>query len=276
MFILAVDDEPNMLDALVAELMEVFPKADIHGETEALAAAEWAACLKEENNTLEYAFLDIHMRGMDGLELARRIKTIHPDIKLIFCTAYTEHAFDAFEMFAKGYLQKPIGAADIIKTLDEMVHNWRTPKRELPRDIRVQTFGHFEIFVNGKQLLFEREKSKELLAYLVDRHGATVTTKQVASVLWENRPYDRTLKNYVSTVVRTLKKALIAAGAEDILMKTHNHLAVDVTKFQCDAYDYEKGDAAAMDSFRGEYMANYSWAEYTTGRYVFMEQNRVK
>ena len=276
MFILAVDDEQNMLDELVTELTKVFPQADIHGETEALAASEWVKCLKEENNTLEYAFLDIHMRGMNGLELARGIKAISPDTNLIFCTAYAEHAFDAFEMFAKGYLLKPVSAADIVRTLDEMVHDWRKAESKQTHDIRVQTFGHFEIFVDGHPLLFEREKSKELLAYLVDRHGAAVTTKQIAVILWEDRPYDRTLKNYVATVVKSLKKALVAAGAEDILIKTHNHLSVDVSKFQCDAYNYEKGDIAAIDSFHGEYMVNYSWAEFTTGRYVFMKPNPMK
>ena len=276
MFILAVDDEQNMLEELAAELTKVFPQANIHVETEALAAEEWVKCLKEEGNTLEYAFLDIHMRGMNGLELAGKIKTIYPETNLIFCTAYTEHAFDAFRMFAKGYLLKPISAADIVRTLDEMVQDWRKSNSELPRDIRVQTFGHFEIFVDGHPLLFEREKSKELLAYLVDRHGAAVTTKQIAVILWEDRPYDRTLKNYVATVVKSLKKALVAAGAEDILIKTHNHLSVDVSKFQCDAYNYEKGDIDAIDSFHGEYMVNYSWAEFTTGRYVFMEPNPMK
>ena len=48
MFILAVDDEQNMLEELAAELTKVFPQANIHVETEASAAAEWVKCLKEE------------------------------------------------------------------------------------------------------------------------------------------------------------------------------------------------------------------------------------
>lgn len=208
---------------------------------------------------------------MSGLDFAKEIKTIHPDAKLIFCTAYTEYAFNAISMFAKGYLIKPVSAEDIIRTLDEMVYDWRQEKKQLPRDIRMHTFGHFDIFVDDHPIFFEREKSKELLAYLVDRHGVTVTTEQVAMILWDNRPYDKTLKNYVATVVRSLKKALSTAGVEDILIKTHNHLSVDITKFKCDAYDYEKGDVVAINSFRGEYMINYSWAEFTVGRYAHME-----
>lgn len=274
MYILAVDDEQNMLDELVTELRKVFPEAQIHGELEALAAVEWVRTLTEEERTLEYAFLDIRMGGMSGLALAKQIKTLHPGVKLIFCTAYTEYAFDAVGMFAKGYLLKPVSAEDIVRTLDEMVHDWRKGKNERPREIRVQTFGHFAVFVDDHPLSFEREKAKELLAYLVDRHGAAVTTEQIAVVLWSNRPYDRILKNYVATVVKALRKALSAAGVEDILIKTHNHLSVDVTKFKCDAYDYERQDALAVNAFRGEYMTNYSWAEFTTGRYTRMEQER--
>ena len=53
-------------------------------------------------------------------------------------------------------------------------------------------------------------------------------------------------------------------------------LSVDITKFKCDAYDYEKWDAVAVNSFHGEYMVNYSWAEFTTGRYIHMEMEHRK
>lgn len=271
MYILVVDNERNMLDELLTELQNVFPKAQIHGETKALAAVEWVRTLAEENRTLAYAFLDIHMGEMNGLELAKQVKTLHPGVKLIFCSTDTAYAFEAMSMFAKGYLLKPVSAEDIVRTLDEMVHDWRKEANECPRNIRMHTFGHFAVFVDDHPLSFEREKAKELLAYLVDRHGAAVTTEQVAVVLWSDRMYDRTLKNYVATVVKSLRKALSAAGAEDILIKTHNQLSVDITKFKCDAYDYERGEAVAVNSFRGEYMANYSWAEFTVGRYTFME-----
>lgn len=276
MNVLAVDDEQIMLEELVTELTKVFPNASIHGEISSIAAANWVKELTDEKHTLEYAFLDISMRGMNGLELAKQIKTAHPQAVLIFCTAYTEYAFDAVGLFAKGYLLKPISANDIIRTLDEMVYDWRKSAATSSSDIRVQTFGHFEVFVNDQQLLFEREKAKELLAYLVDRHGASVTTEQIATVLWEDRPYDRTMKNYVSTIVTSLRNTLRAAGANDILVKSRNHLAIDTSKIKCDAYDFEKCDAIAVNSFKGEYMVNYSWAELTTGSYVSLERERKK
>ena len=274
MYVLAVDDERIMLKELTIELGQVFPNADIQGFQDPMEAEQWASDLAQEGKSLDYAFLDIRMRGMSGIELARRLKKLHPGTVLIFCTAYTEYAFDAVGMYAKGYLMKPISAENIVRTLDEMVYDWRKSLDVQNQSFWIKTFGNFEVFVDGKPLVFEREKAKEMLAFLVDRAGATVTTEQLAAVLWEDRPYDKTLKNYVSTVLGSLRRTLHKVGKEDILIKTRNHLSLNPEKIKCDAYDYEKGVMSAVNSFRGEYMVNYSWADFKTGTYVTMEHNR--
>ena len=275
MYVLAVDDERFMLQELTTELRQVFPNAEVHGFQDPFEAERWAQELARHDQKLSYAFLDIRMRGINGLELARRLKLVHPGLILIFCTGYTEYAFDAIGMYAKGYLMKPISAENIVRTLDEMVYDWRKSLEVPEQSFWIKTFGNFEVFVDGQPLLFEREKAKEMLAYLVDRAGASVTTEQLAVVLWEDRAYDRTLKNYVSTVLGSLRKTLRKVGKDDILVKTRNHLSVNPEKIKCDAYDYEKGVVSAVNSFRGEYMVNYSWAEFKTGTYVAMDYERL-
>lgn len=94
MHILAVDDEQIMLKELTTELVQVFPDAQIQGFQEPQDAEHWASELAREGKTLAYAFMDIRMRGMSGIELAKRLKLLHPGTVLIFCTAYTEYAFD--------------------------------------------------------------------------------------------------------------------------------------------------------------------------------------
>ena len=268
MYILAVDDERAALESLENELKSVFPEEEIHGERKPSEAIIWAEELLKSGIALDYAFLDIQLGKANGLELARQLKEFFPNVRLIFCTAYSEYAFDAFGLYAKGYLLKPIIASDIVKMLNEMVYDWKSNPSSMARDIRICTFGYFEVFLDGEILTFEREKAKELLAFLVDRRGASVTTKEIACVLWEDMPYDSSTKNMVTTIVASLKKTLKEAGIEDIIIKTWNHLAIDTTKIKCDAYDYEKLDAAAINSFRGEYMAQFSWAEFTNGKYT--------
>lgn len=271
MNILAVDDERLALDGLIYELEKVFPNAKIHGERMASLVMPWVEKLQEQNESLSYAFLDIEMGSSSGVELARQIKEVYPQVNLIFCTAYSEYAIDAYGLCAKGYLLKPIQAKDIEHVLDEMVINWREEILPPNRDIRVQTFGHFEVFVDGSPLVFERSKAKELLAYLVDRHGASLTTEQIAMILWEDAVYDRKLKNMTTTIISSLRNALNSAGIGDIIIKSWNQLALDVSKIKCDAYDYEKFGANEGNSYTGEYMANYSWAEFKNGKYAMME-----
>ena len=169
MVILAVDDERIMLKELTTELRQVFPDSEIQGFQDSLEAAQWAMELAQNGRKIDYAFLDIQMREQNGLELAKRLKLLNPGTNLIFCTAYTEYAFEAVGMYAKGYLMKPISAEDIVRTLDEMVYDWRKSAFSDKQNFYVKTFGHFEVFVNGQPLVFEREKAKEMLAYLLNK-----------------------------------------------------------------------------------------------------------
>ncbi|MGN1416952.1 MAG: response regulator [Oscillospiraceae bacterium] len=270
MYVLAVDDERLVFETLKDELMTVFPGCRLRCERNPHTAIDWARAIAEDGDEVKYAFLDIQMNKMNGLELARQLKTLFPRISVIFCTAYSEYAIDAFGLYAKGYLMKPVHAEDIIRVLDEMVTDWRLDPSFLPRDLRVQTFGNFEVFLDGEILCFEREKAKELFAFLVDRHGTSVTTKEIAATLWEDAPYDKGLKNKTTSIVASMKNTLKEAGIEDVLIKSWNHLAIDTEKIKCDAYDFENMNMAAINSFKGEYMTNYSWAEFTAGKYMQM------
>lgn len=77
---------------------------DIIGEADNATAA--ISLITREKPTL--IFLDIHMRGLSGLELAQVIHDISPDSKIIFATAYDEYALKAFELQALDYVVKPI------------------------------------------------------------------------------------------------------------------------------------------------------------------------
>lgn len=267
MNILALDDENLALAGLIREIGTLFPDAHTVGCQNAEEAMRYAKQLTEAGETLDYAFCDIELPGISGLEVAKMLKTYFPKLKLFFCTAYSQFAINAFGMKAKGYLLKPIRAKDIAEVLDEMVSDWKSEPSTLKKDIRVQTFGDFEVFLNGKPLHFERAKAKELLAYLVDRKGAGVTTERIAAVLFSDENYGKKLKNTVTRTVSFLKADLTAAGIGDILVKSWNQLAIDTSKIKCDAYDYERGDVAAVNAYRGEYMFGYEWAEFSVGRF---------
>ena len=119
MLILAVDDETLMLNLLVETLKNVFSdeRYVVMGFDDGKQALEYVSSSEE---SLPYAFLDIRLRGMLGIELAKEIKEIRSETRIIFCSAYTEYALDAFSVHAVGYLLKPITTAKIQETLDQI------------------------------------------------------------------------------------------------------------------------------------------------------------
>lgn len=142
------------------------------------------------------------------------------------------------------------------------------------KKVVVQTFGKFQVFVDDVPVKFSRKKSEELLAFLIDRRGAGVTNAEIASILFEDKEYNRSVKNQVQTIISQLVKTLREYGVEDILVRQWNSLAVSPKKVKCDYFDFLNGKENDMMRFSGEYMSNYSWAEYTNG-YLLQQKNKI-
>ena len=104
-----------------------------------------------------------------------------------------------------------------------------------------------------------------MLAYLVDRRGASCTLAEIGAILWEDSIYDRSRQKQLSVIRLDLLKSLQRAGIEEILVKARNALSVDPDAFDCDYYMALEGDSVAVNSFIGEYMMPYTWAEFTNG-----------
>ena len=249
MIAIAVDDERPMLEQL-SQAVKVSPDvSSVFEFTTCTDALEWT-----EKNHADIAFLDISMRGMGGMVLAEKLLKLRPRCKIIFCTGYSEYAVDAFQMHVSGYLMKPITAEAVQREIDHVKGEKNKEKK-----LVIQCFGNFEVFADGEPLVFRRSKARELLAFLVDRRGSGVTSRQVCTRLWEEGDDARKM-NYFYQLVDDLRHSLRDAGAESFLFKNGNSYAVDVRQLDCDYLKYLR---TGRPEFRGEYMSQYSWAEET-------------
>ena len=114
--ILLVDDETLARDRL-RRLLEDRPEHEVVGE-----AANGIEAVAIANETKpELVLLDIRMPGMDGLETARHFLELEEPPAVIFCTAYEEHAIQAFDLEAVGYLLKPVRRDNLFAALDKSV-----------------------------------------------------------------------------------------------------------------------------------------------------------
>lgn len=177
MLIYIADDEPMLLGDLRDAVSAAAPTAQIK-------EFEWAQPLLGEINTQkdspDVAFLDIEMPEMSGLELARELKRTSPLTKLVFVTGFTQYAVEAFSLHADGYVMKPVS---VEKNRAELDNLFRASPAETLKRLRVQCFGNFEVFLDGEPMRFQYRKTKELLAYLVNRRGAMCSNGEIMAAL---------------------------------------------------------------------------------------------
>ena len=263
MLIFAIDDEPKMLRALHEAIAGAEPSAEIRDFSK---ASEVLHAIREEGARPAVVFSDIEMPGMNGLELAVRIKDASPESRIVFVTGYPKYASEAYRLHVSGYIVKPVYADRVREELD----NLRLPHAEPRHDkLQVRCFGPFEVFWHGKPVIFRRRQSKELLAFLVDQEGRACTAEEIAAALWEDDCDIKTAKSRIRLILHDLREILREIGMEEVLIRDRRQLAVRRDMVDCDYYRMLEGDMEAVNAFDGTYMPEYSWAELTAGRLCF-------
>ncbi len=255
-----VDDEIRILRHTESIIRDVFPGHRIRCFDNPDDALIYAA-----ENRIDIAFLDIEMGGMNGLELAKRLKDIHAKTNIIFATVHSEYALNAYDLQASDYLLKPVNKDMILKAIDTLRFPPKPAVQEEPAAnvLTVQCFGNFDVFNGGRPLHFPRSKSKELLAYLIHKRGTSCTIKEIAAILFEIKEDSTALQKQIQVIITDMMKVLKKEGAEELIVKSYNNIAVNPIKVNCDYYRFLQGETKAVNTYMGEYMANYSWAEFT-------------
>ncbi len=110
---LIADDEPLLREILEARLAAAWP--ELHIVAQARNGRQAIELFDEHLPTI--CFLDMHMPGLNGIEVARHIgKRSH----LVFVTAFDQYALDAFEHGVLDYLVKPVTAARLAETVERL------------------------------------------------------------------------------------------------------------------------------------------------------------
>ena len=259
MKVLALDDERPALCRLTAALAQVLPEA----ETRDFLRAREALASVQNGFTPDVAFLDIETPGMSGMELARAVKSLAPCAKIVFITGYDQYALEAYSIHADGYLMKPVTAEKLSEQMEYLKS--RTPVEASRKRVRVKCLGNFEAYLDDEPMKFAYSKTKELLAYLIDRNGALCPVDELVTILWEDASGGE--KNaYFKRVRADLLSAFAETGCENHIVRRRGLLGVSVGEFEWDYYDWLAKKPDGDKGFLGEYMTQYSWGERTLGR----------
>lgn len=247
MKVIYIDDELMQIKnfCLTTEKMKQIDSLEVFEKGQ--EALEWV-----KEHAIDVAFLDIEMPVMNGIELAKKLREINNNIRIIFVTAYAQYALDAFGVDAIGYLLKPYTSEDIEKQLKKAFYVRNIPKT----DIQIKTMPNLQILVNGNQLVLGQTKQVELLAYFVHRGEEGVTKLDAMETLWMGYSTESV---YWTTMSR-LKVLLDEAGISNLIISKGQAKCINMSIVDCDLYRMLSGDNAAICNYSGQYLEEYVWA----------------
>ena len=256
MKVICLDDEKIILQGMMLNCSKVEEITDVVGFSDFESLKEYL-----KNNTADVIFSDINMPDVNGIDIAKYLRENHPEINVVFTTGYTEYTNQAIRANAKGYLLKPISKEMIEEQIKYFLED-----NELNKRVVIQTFGNFDIKVDGKPLALSA-KAKEAVAYLVDRNGSAINRKELAAIIFEDDSYSRTIQSYITKIFAEIKKVLEEHKLEDLLLVDQNSYAINTKLVICDSYEYLKGNKDYKNAYHGEYMIQYPWADMELYRF---------
>jgi two-component system LytT family response regulator len=216
MKVMLVDDESAALQVL-SSMLSIYEDIEILGSyTNPLDALEASRKAKPD-----VVFLDIEMGTVNGLETAELFSG-QGEPEIVFITAYSQYAVEAFEVNAMDYLLKPIQERRLHRTVqrlraknkskmlleEEYSHAQDPPANGLI----ISSLGNFEVSSRkGEKVYWRTQKGKELFIYLWI-HNSTFINK---SVIMEVVFPDKNLTSATAllhTTIYQIRKALESLG----------------------------------------------------------------
>ena len=246
--VLCVSKQDKILTKMESVVKEILPSSDVNIE------------VKININDVKEIKPHIILLTSD-LEHFKLVKQMNDEeIKsiVIFVGDEKVEAYDAIKAHAKGFILLPLTKENLKEELIAL--NLFDKKKR----IEVKTFGNFDILLDGESLKFTRSKSKELIAYLIDKKGTSVSSSELIVNLWEEHDIDRTTRSMLHNLITDIRQVLTKHDILDIIEIDRNAYRIVEDKISCDYYDLLKGKKSAIKKFTGEYMAAYDWAVFTS------------
>ena len=169
---LIVDDEPLArlrMRTLLCDCQQ--PTCSVAGE--AVDAMQAMAVVR--STPCNVVLLDIHMPGADGVQLARELRSLKPELGIIFVTAHAEHAVAAFDLEVIDYLTKPVRLERLEKALAKALQ-----KKELLEQVNQGQSAQLtqETIIIQDRGRTERVPLGEVLYFKAELKYVTVRTAQ--------------------------------------------------------------------------------------------------
>jgi two-component system LytT family response regulator len=162
-----------------------------------------------QENSLDVIFLDINIPYLDGILLAKTINKFKIKPKIVFISAYKEHAVEAFELEAFDYILKPYSKERIVSMLNKLENSSNQNNEINNIDEHQKLFNKISLWKNDKMIVIDIEdiyycnaKERETLVYT--KENEYIVNSSI-SEFEKNLPNDKFFKCHRSFIVNLSK-----------------------------------------------------------------------
>lgn len=255
MNIYAVTSDKKELSRLRTILEDISPDTEISCHDDPLSALAKA----REGAYPDVAFLRLDMPELGGLDLGRYLKELYPFVNVIIISDDREAAYDAMKLRASGYVISPFSGEDVRDELNELRYRG---SHTMKNRVYIQTFGDFEIFVDGEPVSFKYTRTKEVVAVLVNNRGAQTANGEIIASLWEDDGDPEKKLSYLRNLRQDLQNTLTRLNLEGLIIKQRGSMSIVPDRVECDLYDWLDKKKESRYQYTGDYMNQYSWPEF--------------
>lgn len=240
MKIMVVDDEKSML-IIMKKMLAKIPGVEVIGTFQNTDEAYNFA----KEHDAEISFLDIAMPIESGLELARRISLVNPNMDIVFLTSHKEYALDAFDVHAFDYLVKPVSQERLEQTIKRAMDKkslvLAASDRIVNRKMFVYCLGSLDVRnSDGKLIRWTSAKCAELFAYLLLNRGRIVSSEVIMETVFRGMPHQNA-ETYLHTTVYQLRKTLEPHGLKYAVLSNGEGYGIDIRELYIDFIEFEEG-----------------------------------
>ena len=209
MRVILVDDEAIALDLLEHELSRHEDIQVVESYTDPILA------LKDMETTKpDVIFLDIEMGPVNGLAIAEDFMEKDDSVEIVFITAYSQYAIDAFELNVIDYILKPIQKNRLDKTVkrlrDKIMNNDKV--EGIGNLLKVKCLGDLQVTNDyGQTLTWRTQKSKEVFAYLLLQKDRQALKDIILETIFPEREIEKA-NTLLHTTIYQLRSNLKSLG----------------------------------------------------------------
>ena len=210
--VMLVEDE-GMIRQLLKKMIERHDGFTVVGECESFSDA----VVQFGRLKPDVVFMDIGIKGENGIECARVMTDLAPKTKIIFATAHAEYMPEAFELYAFDYLVKPFDMARVARTLDrirKMQEQTQDAHPEAAEEVHHLKKDRSRLLVKGREsmsfvdiadiVLIQRENNATVIYTEKDSHVTSAKMSEIEEKL-DPQQFMRSHKSYIINLSKIKK-----------------------------------------------------------------------